>query len=267
MKNSVLVAVSQGNTEPWLTIWKEGQEKTWIKSKVKNVDVIHFKSKPTPSIIQQIDKFHEKNRYKTRIGLWQGRIDKIITKTISHKIPKYSFSYENSLLTVNSWSTYQLQGRRFIALYDWFLGQTNYEFLFVTNTSSYINKSNLSSLIQKFDSRDLIYAGFLLPENENNQFVSGAGKLLSRECVEMIADNWDKFKFDTLEDVSHGDLMRDLGVTPIPLSRVELTSPSAVAELPSSLLTKEFHFRCKSPEVPREDVQIMAHLHAKLNNL
>ena len=115
MKNSVLVAVTQGNTEPWLTIWKDGQEKTWIKSKVKNVDVIHFKSKSTPNIIQKIDRFHEKNRYKKRIGLWQGRIDKIIAKTISHKIPKYLFSYENYLLTVNSWSTYQLQGRRFIA--------------------------------------------------------------------------------------------------------------------------------------------------------
>ena len=267
MTNSLLVAVSQGNTEPWLTIWKEGQEKTWIKSNVKNVDVIHFKSKPTPSIIQVIDRFHEKNRYKKRIGLWQGRIDKIITKAISHRIPKYSFSYENSLLTVNSWSTYQLQGRRFIALYDWFIRQTDYEFLFTTNTSSYINKKNLSNLIQEFDNRDLIYAGYLLPEDQKQQFVSGAGTLLSRKCIELIIENWDKFKFDTLEDVSHGDLMRDLGVSPIPLSRVELTSPSAVAELPSSALTKEFHFRCKSPAIPREDIQIMAQLHMKLNNL
>ena len=267
MTKSILVAVSQGNTEPWLTIWKEGQEKTWIKSKVKNIDVIHFKSKSTPSIIQKIDRFHEKNRYKKHIGLWQGRIDKIITKTISHKIPKYSFSYENCLLTVNSWSTYQLQGRRYIALYDWFLGQTDYEFLFTTNTSSYINKKNLSNLIQKFDSRDLIYAGYLLPENQKQQFVSGAGTLLSRKCIELIVENWYKFKFNTLEDVSHGELMRELCVAPIPLSRVELTSIDAVADLSSSVLTEEFHFRCKSPAVPRDDVQIMALLHMKLNNL
>ncbi len=267
MTNSLLVAVSQGNTEPWLTIWKEGQEKTWIKSKVRNVDVIHFKSKSTPSIIQEIDRFHEKNRYKKRIGLWQGRIDKIITKTISHRIPKYSFSYENSLLTVNSWSTYQLQGRRFIALYDWFIRQTDYEFLFTTNTSSYINKKNLSNLIQKFDNRDLIYAGYLLPEDQKQQFVSGAGTLLSRGCIELIVDNWDKFKFNTLEDVSHGELMRELCVTPIPLSRVELASIDAVADLSSSVLTEEFHFRCKSPAVPREDVQIMTQLHLRVNNL
>ena len=267
MTNTILVAVSQGNTEPWLNIWKEGQEKTWIKDKAENVDVVHFQSKYTPSIIQELDRSHEKNRYKKRIGLWQGRIDKIVTKTISHQIPKYSFSSENSLLTANSWSTYQLVGRRFIALYDWFLGQTDYEFLFTPNTSSYINKRNLSNLIQKFDSRDLIYAGFLLPENEQNQFVSGAGKLLSRKCVDIIVENWHKFKFDTLEDVSHGNLMRELCVTPIPLSRVELTSLSAVAEMPSSVLAKEFHFRCKSPLVPREDVQIMTHLHQRLNNL
>jgi hypothetical protein len=267
LTNSLLVAVSQANTEPWLTIWREGQEKTWLKSEVENVDVIHFKSKSTPIVVQVMDRFHEKNRYKKRFGLWQGRIDKVITRVISHKIPKYSFSYEDCLLTVNSWSTYQLQGRRFIALYDWFLSKTDYKFLFTTTTSSYIIKKNLSNLIQKFDSRDLIYAGYLLPENQNKQFVSGAGTLLSRKCIESIVENWHKFKFDTLEDVSHGDLMRELRVTPIPLSRIELTSPESVAELSSSVLSEEFHFRCKSPAVPREDVQIMTQLHLKLDDL
>ena len=107
----------------------------------------------------------------------------------------------------------------------------------------------------------------MLPENQKKQFVSGAGTLLSRKCVEMIVENWHKFQFDTLEDVSHGELMRKLCVTPIPLSRIELTSLDAVAELPSLVLTKEFHFRCKSPVVPREDVQIMTHLHQRVNNL
>ncbi len=267
MTKSLLIAVAQGNTEPWLTIWKEGQEKTWIKSKVKNVDVIHFKSKSTPRMIQVIDRYHERNRYKKHIGLWQGRVDKIITKTISHKIPKYSFSFGKCLLTVNSWSTYQLQGRRHIALYAWFLGQTDYDFLFTTTTSSYINKKNLSKLIQKFDNRDLIYAGYLLPEDQKQQFVSGAGTLLSRKCIELIVENWNRFKFNTLEDVSHGELMRELCVTPIPLSRIELTSIDAVAELSSLVLTEEFHFRCKSPVVPREDVQIMTQLHLRINNL
>jgi len=33
MNNTVLIAISQGNTEPWTTIWREGQAKTWIQDK------------------------------------------------------------------------------------------------------------------------------------------------------------------------------------------------------------------------------------------
>ena len=267
MNNTLLIAVTQGNTEPWVSIWREGQEETWIKSIVEGTKVIHFKSKVTPKIVQEYDIFHEKNRYKKQIGPWQGRFDKIIAKFISKKIPKYIFDEANYVVTVNSWSTYQLAGRRYIALYDWFLHQTDYSFLFTTNTSSYINKKNLFDLIQKLSMHDLIYSGYLLPENHTQQFVSGAGTLLSRRCVELIVKNWDRFKFDTLEHVAHGVLMRELGVTPIPLNRIELTNVESVLSLTRSILSNEFHYRCKSGAVPRQDAQIMSQLHARLSNL
>ena len=267
MKNNLLIAISQANTEPWITICNEGQEKTWIHKKVDLTEVIHFKSKITPRIIQHIDKFHEKNRYKQQVGLWQGRFDKISAKLVSKKIPKYSFNPNNKVLTVDSWSTYQLAGRRFVALYDWFLYQTNFDFLFTTNTSSYLNKKNLLNLTQKLNSRDLIYGGYLLPENQTKQFVSGAGTLLSRKCIELIVENWNRFKFDTLEDVSHGDLMRELGISPVPLSRVDIPNVDLVMALPIDVLEREFHYRCKSPEVPRQDVRIMHKLHERLISL
>jgi hypothetical protein len=267
LRNNLLIAVGQANVEPWITICSEGQEKTWINNSVDGTEVIHSKSKITPVIIQQIDKFHEKNRYKKWVGLWQGRYDKVGTKIISKKIAKYSFNSENRTLTVDSWSTYQLSGRRFIALYDWFLSQTDYNFLFTTTTSSYINKKKLFDLIQKFNCKDLIYAGYLLPENHTNQFVSGAGTLLSRSCVEVLVQNWRRFKFDTLEDVSRGDLMRELGVPPIPLTRVDVPNVDSVKALPIDVLEREFHYRCKSPEVPRQDVRIMQKLHERLISL
>ena len=267
MKNTALIAVAQGNTEPWITIRNEGQEKTWVATKTDGIGTIHFRSKNTPLFVRVFDIFHEKNRYRKIIGLWQGRIDKVLSKIISKKTPRYI--YDNSLetLIVNSWSTYQLQGRRYIALYDWFLSQTDYSFLFTTTTSSYINKQSLLKLIQKFNCKDLIYAGYLLPENNAKQFVSGAGTLLSRKSIELLVENWHKFKFDTLEDVSHGDLMRDLGVIPIPLARVDLSNAESVMALPVSVLETEFHYRCKSLAVPRQDAQIMNKLHERLISL
>jgi hypothetical protein len=266
MKNTVLIAISHGNTEPWTTIWKEGQEKTWIQDNVHGSKIVHVQSKDAPHLIKKFDEIHEGNRYRKVIGMWQGRFDKIFTLFISKKIPKYLFDDNNRILTVNSWSTYYLQGRRNIALYDWFLKYTNKDFLFVTNTSSYINQAQLLKILQKFDPHDDVYAGYLLPESGEEQFVSGAGKLLSRKTVEVIKNNWHKHTHETLEDVCLGLFMRAMGITSTPLSRISLPTPESAKALPESTLQTEFHFRCKSDQIPRRDVEIMRILHARLKS-
>jgi len=266
MKNTVLIAISHGNTEPWTTIWKEGQEKTWIQDNVHGSKIVHVQSKDAPHLIKKFDEIHEGNRYRKVIGMWQGRFDKIFTLFISKKIPKYLFDDNNRILTVNSWSTYYLQGRRNIALYDWFLKNTNDDFLFVTTTSSYINQVQLLEIVQEFNPSDEVYAGYLLPEGSEEQFVSGAGKLLSRKAVEVIKNYWNKHTHETLEDVCLGLFMRDRGITATPLSRISLPTPESAKALPGSTLQTEFHFRCKSDQIPRRDVEIMRILHARLKS-
>lgn len=264
---SVLIAVEQANTEPWLSIWKNGQEKTWIRDNVTGSRVIHFTSKNAPYLVKKFDEIHENIRYRKTLGLWQGRLDKISTKFISRKIPKYLFSSDSNILSVNSWSTYYFFGQRNIALYDWFLQNTSEDFLFVTNTSSYINQRNLIDIVQIFDPTDTVYAGYLLPENSKEQFVSGAGRLLSRKSVELIKLNWSKHTHETLEDVCLGIFMKLMGITAIPLPRVSLPTPESVALLPNSVVCTEFHFRCKSQDIPRKDVEIMELLHERISNI
>lgn len=267
MSNSVQVAITQANTEPWISIWLEGQALTWIKESINDLDIIHIQSIDAPFVIQKFDTFHENNRYKKKIGLWQGRLDKVFAKLISRKIPKYKYNQTTKILTVNSWSTYFLQGRRNIALFDWFLNCTTKDFLFLTNTSSYINQRNLLQLVRQFDPSEPIYAGYLLPEGEIKQFVSGAGKLMSRRCVELVRDNWKLYTHDALEDVAQGRLMRKLGVPAIPLSRVSVPTPNEVSKLPEDVILREFHFRCKSQDNPRKDAEIMRLLHERITRV
>ena len=265
MANTLLIAVGQANTEPWISIWKEGQEKTWISKDSNICPVIHVQSKNAPFFINKLDELHEKNRYRKRMGLWQGRVDKIAARFIPNKIPKHNFDTKSKVLLVNSWSTYFLLGRREIALYDWFLKFTDKDFLFATNTSSYISKSNLINLIQQFNPNDSIYAGYLLPEGQLKQFVSGSGKLFSRKSVELLVNNWGKYDHSSLEDVSHGRLLESLGVPAKALPRIDLPTPESVATLPESVVKNHFHFRCKSNDWPRKDVEIMRLLHERVN--
>ncbi len=267
MANTLLIAIGQANTQPWTSIWKEGQEKTWITNSIDNSSVIHVQSKNAPYFIDKLDSLHEKIRYRPSLGLWQGRVDKIVTRFIPRKIPEYTFNFNSQVLLVDSWSTYFLLGRRVIALYDWFLKYSDKDFLFATNTSSYINQKNLLNVIQSLNPNDAIYAGYLLPEGQLQQFVSGAGKLLSRKSIELFVNNWDKYNHEGLEDVSHGRLMESLGVRALALPRVDLPTPDSVAALPESVVKNHFHFRCKSTDWPRKDVEIMQLLHERVNTL
>jgi hypothetical protein len=154
-----------------------------------------------------------------------------------------------------------------MGLYKWFLAQREYNFLFTTNTSSYINQKKLIDVIQSFNESDLVYAGFLIPEFGENQFVSGAGKLLSRKVVEIIVNNSASYKHSYLEDVDLGHFLREKRIAPIKLSRLEIRNPREVSEIPEDRLREEFHYRCKSFERPRKDADIMLELHKMISNL
>ena len=58
--------------------------------------------------------------------------------------------------------------------------------------------------------------------------------------------------------------MKSLGVPALALSRVDLPTPESVAALPESVIQSQFHFRCKSTDSPRKDVEIMRLLHVRV---
>ena len=267
MKNTVLIAVGMANIEPWSSIWKDGQNTTWVRDKVKGVDVIQSISVNAPYLISKLDKIHNSNRPKKYIGLWQGRVDYLLTRFISRKIPKYTFDKNKSVLEVKNFSTWLLLGQRNGALFDWFLKFTDYDFLYTTNSSSYINKRNLLDLVQDYDKNDNVYAGYLMPENQKLQFVSGAGRLLSRCCIELIVKNWQKYSHNNIEDVCLGNFLRGLGVKPTHLNTVQVPDLAAVSDLRTEVLASEFHFRCKGLGEVRNDIAIMTLLHKRISNM
>jgi hypothetical protein len=261
---SVVIAISHSEVQPWIEI-KEAQEKTWIKKLPHNVDVIFYLSKSAPFIIKKIDYLIEKFRFNSKFGRFVSVINKISAKFIPHKIPAYIFSENTKNLVVDSWSTYQLFGRRNLALFEWFLKDSNADYLYQTNVSSYINVNKLIEKLNEFDKVDFIYAGSIInPDKSPFSIVSGSGKLLSRNLIVEIMKNPKLLKFDNLEDVALAQSINRIGVDAIDLPRLDLPNLSKLRSCSDRELASHFQYRCKSDAIPRIDVQIMHELHARL---
>jgi hypothetical protein len=264
MRAKTIIAVCQKNTSPWSMI-RVAQERTWISRNVHNYSIIHYLSKKPTLMFGFFDWFLEKYRFSKKFGKLVSLINILFDKIINRNIPNYFFDENTSELHVNSYSTYFLFGKRNLALFDWFVKNTNADFLFITNTSSYINIQNFVKLVDQFDSRDLIYAGAIInPESNSFPIVSGAGRLLSRSLVINILQNREFLPFNNLEDICLSELVFKLNVRAQELPRLDIPSVKRLEKLPKGILLQHFHFRCKSDEIPRIDAQIMEMLDSRI---
>lgn len=263
---TVLIAILYTEKEPWKSIWENGQNKTWNSLNCENIEVIRYTSSYTPRIVEIYDKLHESLRYKKFFGDFQSRFDVIQTKFISRTIPQYRYQEVEKNLLIDCWSTYQLFGRRNLALFDFFMQKTQFDFLYATNVSSYINKQKLVETAQSFNPDKNVYAGPLVLKDSANEFVSGSGKLFSRKLIGNFLSNLSVYPHDTQEDFATGKIARDLGVKAVELPMVFLPTPTAALNASDESLKSNFHFRCKSTAIPRVDVEIMHILHEKVQN-
>lgn len=90
---------------------------------------------------------------------------------------------------------------------NWFLKETDYEFMFITTTSSFINVNQLINHISRFKRDIPIYAGHLLGEFPE-KFVTGAGQLINRKTAEIVVSNFQHYPHRMLNDVALGSLLR-----------------------------------------------------------
>jgi hypothetical protein len=262
-----MISVTQANTEPWLSIWHEGQEKTWMKRYENAVKVVNFKSKTPIKLFAKFDFYHEKLRYNLRAGKYISILDKVLALFIPRKIPAYTYNESQNLLEVDSMSIYLLTNRRNLSLFKFFIEETSCEFLFQTNTSSYINCEKLIELINGFNPESNLYAGYIVEPSSARKFVSGAGRLMSRKTVDLMLKNYKTYPHDNLEDVSVGDFLKSHGVAPLALPRLDIPNLEILEKFTDEELKNNFLFRCKSDALPRKDIEIMLHLHKKLTKI
>jgi hypothetical protein len=151
----------------------------------------------------------------------------------------------------------QQVGEKTLAFFAFALERTDFDVVFRTNCSSYVDLANLRAFAATHARPEEYYAGFN-GTHEGDVFASGSGYFLSRDLVRTVLAERQRWQHDLLDDVALAGVLRPMGFAPVPVPRRDYASATQVTVADTSF----FHFRCKTPSRFRHgDVRIMLALH------
>ncbi len=145
----------------------------------------------------------------------------------------------------------------------------DWDYVFKTNASSYIDKEKILKLVEDLPSKKC-YAGFIA-EQSGLAFASGAGTFLSRDCVEILVSNLDKYT-NLVDDLAVAQTLKDININPLEInhSRYNYKFDLSFEENIKNIFFTDknpFHYRFRSYKNREEEFilfdKIFSHLNEK----
>jgi len=155
--------------------------------------------------------------------------------------------FKNNNLTVLSGKKTSDIGHKTLRAFEWAIKNADYEYIFRTNTSSYINILELQKYIKNLDkSQKFIYNGVIMSLPKNNirnkvDFVSGAGILFNRNSIELLLSKESDFNLQDWDDVAIGRLFQDNNIKPSSGYRFDIEGNIFKQKIEN----RHYHYRCR----------------------
>jgi len=285
LKTKIVALILSVEKGAWAEIQDFGQGVTFLSSRHEQVRYVrYFGNGQKPKVhvhgvlaLKQLQHWatirSERNlRSRTLMRLVQNRCgDKILnaisSADLSQCVLEEPHNESNLLcqpmrLVINIPEHWATIGAKTLAAFRYALENFDFEYLFRSNSSSYVDSDALVSKTRAFSSQNL-YAGFPGKSKDGLDFASGAGILMSRDVVELIVENSHLWRHGLIDDVALADLISRLpetGIELTPLPRVDFQSLLEAKSASKSVIRDGFHFRCKSGQAS-ETIAIMQYIH------
>jgi hypothetical protein len=155
--------------------------------------------------------------------------------------------------------------------FDYIYKNMDFDYLFRTNTSSYININKMIEYLKE-KPRQNYYSARINVEKNGIKFGSGSGYFLSKDLIKFVLDNKSKWNHNLIDDVALGDLLLGKGFELFQNPRLDIDDITEdnlfynLKPIDVNLLDINFHFRCKSKDPNRQiDISIIEYLHNHFN--
>ena len=149
-------------------------------------------------------------------------------------------------------------GHKTLKMYAYILENFTFDYIFRTNSSSYVNIEKLKEFISD-KPKEKFYCGGV--GNYNGiPFASGSGYFLSRDMVELVLEHRNEWNHSFIDDVSLGMLIGKRGY------KIYNGIRSDVG-INSHLDLSYYHYRVKDAGNRNNDISLMKSLYKKINKL
>lgn len=288
----ILVAIGSSGEDPFLSIERDAQAKTFASCENAKVDFLWFEGDPDLArrlrfrILNRLFGFLHKSQYGpgfriTRSGLrlrihlslrsflehfyspvrGRNQISAALTRLMGR--PKDTAISEGGrrvrLGLPNSYSLHQVRARERLA----YLQSVEFDYVLFTTSTCYVDVPNLVDRVRKLPARG-VYAGPMM--RFGCPFVPGNHTLMSRDVFEEVAKRRNMLRLDFPDDVGLGLLVQDFDlakVTDIPTENVD-THLTELSDLEHPW-REVYLFRCKAePRTVSSEpvISLMRKLHA-----
>jgi len=267
----ILVAVGHGYYAPWIDIAIKGQNETWLADQVpSNIEILHYHGSPLGRTGLMLDRIHERIRWSNRLGYaLLGLFDSVVTFPFLAIIPKSSTSKLLSLKhkTIHvrwpdSYLTFRWKAK---GMFKFVIKNYDFDFLFMTTSSSYIRLEELSKLLS-VQMTNRFFGGATAYSGAN--FAAGSNRVFSRDLVQNLLNRPLDYLPFPIEDVSLSKSVMKDGIKLARLPHLDIDSLENLHKLTDAELLNHYHFRVKSGSLDnRNDVAIMKSLHERLKRI
>jgi len=143
-------------------------------------------------------------------------------------------------------------GYKTLNLFDYLLKNHDFDYIFRTNSSSYVNIEELLEFIE-YKPLENFYSGVIGNYGGIN-FASGSGYFISRDLVELVVEQKDRWDHTLIDDVSLGKLMSENGIKIYKGKRCDMINYT-------HNMNNHYHYRVKTENNRSNDIKLMFILH------
>jgi hypothetical protein len=251
MRIAIVIADTYG--EPFETIKRETKNKVVQEFAEIGVDVFYFKGKQPKKMHQKFEQISNRLRYSNAWPI-QRLLDALTLYIRNFLIPRVRAT--NSQLSVNCPEGLRFLGVKDLAVIN-YLHHLNYEIIYKTTLSSVVPTRNFmkwTSEVRQFG--DIPYFGGTRIDFASVPFVSGANLMLNQAAVKILLKKKWKWNHGELDDVAIGKILNKR-VKIIPIKSINVSSVREVTKVANEIFLNLRHIRCKSQEIPRNDLEII----------